>query len=211
LEDRPAYTPTTTFETFPFPEGLTPNIPAKDYESDPRGIAIATAAKRLDDLRKAWLNPSDLVDIVPELVPGYPDRIVPKNAAAAAELSKRTLTNLYNQRPQWLAAAHRDLDAAVADAYGWPADISDEDALARLLALNLVRRAAGQAAQPARGAKGRRGAKVQTPEQIRAEPQFKYPIPGGKAVQDQKSLPMESSVNKLIWGVGGQRVRSGSR
>jgi type II restriction/modification system DNA methylase subunit YeeA len=30
LEDRPRYTPTTTFETFPFPEGLTPNIPAAD-------------------------------------------------------------------------------------------------------------------------------------------------------------------------------------
>jgi hypothetical protein len=49
------------------------------------------------------------------------------------------LTRLYNQRPHWLADAHRDLDAAVADAYGWPIDISDEDALANLLALNLRR------------------------------------------------------------------------
>ena len=32
----PRYTPTTTFETFPFPEGLTPNIPAADYAADPR-------------------------------------------------------------------------------------------------------------------------------------------------------------------------------
>jgi type II restriction/modification system DNA methylase subunit YeeA len=38
LEDRPRYTPTTTFETFPFPEGLTPNIPAADYAGDPRAI-----------------------------------------------------------------------------------------------------------------------------------------------------------------------------
>jgi type II restriction/modification system DNA methylase subunit YeeA len=30
LEDRPRYTPSTTFETFPFPEGLTPNIPASE-------------------------------------------------------------------------------------------------------------------------------------------------------------------------------------
>ena len=52
---------------------------------------------------------------------------------------KRTLTNLYNERPAWLANAHRDLDAAVATAYGWPADISEEDALARLLALNFER------------------------------------------------------------------------
>jgi hypothetical protein len=57
------------------------------------------------------------------------------------------LTNLYNTRPQWLADAHRDLDAAVAAAYGWPADISEEDALAKLLALNLAR--AGAEGQPA--------------------------------------------------------------
>jgi hypothetical protein len=101
-------------------------------------------------LRNAWLNPPDLIDIVPEVVPTaeqreagapkiYPDRILPKNEAAAAELKKRTLTNLYNERPQWLADAHRDLDAAVAAAYGWPADISEEDALAKLLELNLSR------------------------------------------------------------------------
>jgi hypothetical protein len=145
LEDRPRYTPTTTFETFPFPEGLTPNIPAKDYADDPRAIAIAKAAKRLDELRNAWLNPPDLIDIVPEVVPGYPDRILPKNDEAAAILKKRTLTNLYNQRPQWLADAHRDLDAAVAAAYGWPADISEEEALAKLLALNLARAGAAPA------------------------------------------------------------------
>jgi type II restriction/modification system DNA methylase subunit YeeA len=135
----PQYTPTMGFETFPFPQGLTPNILAKDYASDPRAIAIAKAAKRLDDLRNAWLNPPDLIDIVPEVVPGYPDRILPKNEKAAAELKKRTLTNLYNARPQWLADAHRDLDVAVAAAYGWPADISEEDALAKLLELNLAR------------------------------------------------------------------------
>jgi hypothetical protein len=41
--------------------------------------------------------------------------------------------------PQWLSDAHRDLDAAVAAAYGWPADISEEEALARLLEMNLTR------------------------------------------------------------------------
>jgi len=87
---------------------------------DPRAIAITKAAKRLDELRNTWLNPPDLIDIVPEVVPGYPDRILPKNEGAAAELKKRTLTNVYNARPQWLADAHRDLDAAVAAAYGWP-------------------------------------------------------------------------------------------
>ena len=49
-----------------------------------------------------------------EVVPGCPDRILPKDAKAAVMLKTRMLTNLYNQRPQWLADAHRDLDAAVA-------------------------------------------------------------------------------------------------
>ncbi|ACF02355.1 conserved hypothetical protein [Rhodopseudomonas palustris TIE-1] len=142
----PRYTPTTTFETFPFPEGLTPDIPAGDYADDPRAQAIAKAAKRLDELRKAWLNPPDLVRIEPEVVPGYPDRILPKDTKAASELKKRTLTNLYNARPQWLADAHRDLDAAVAAAYGWPADITEDDALAKLLELNLSR--AGASSPP---------------------------------------------------------------
>ena len=135
----PRYTPTTTFETFPFPEGLTPNIPAKNYADDPRAKRIAKAAKKLDDLRRGWLNPPDLVDIVPEVAPGYPDRILPKTAEAAAKLKTRTLTNLYNERPSWLDSAHAELDRAVASAYGWPEDISTEDALARLLALNLER------------------------------------------------------------------------
>src|SRR5262249_12340931 len=114
----PTYTPTTTFETFPFPEGLTPNIPSKEYANDSRAKLIARAAKRLEELRNNWLNPRDLVRIEPEVVPDYPDRILPKDANAAAALRERTLTNLYNQRPQWLADAHRDLDAAVAAAYG---------------------------------------------------------------------------------------------
>ncbi len=151
LEDRPRYTPTTTFETFPFPEGLTPDIPAPVYADDPRAQRIAAAAKKLDDLRRAWLNPPDLVDVVPEVTPTaapgeaprrYPDRILPKTVEAAAKLKARTLTNLYNERPRWLAGAHDTLDRAVAAAYGWPEDIATDDALARLLALNLERAAA---------------------------------------------------------------------
>jgi type II restriction/modification system DNA methylase subunit YeeA len=140
----PQYTPRMGFETFPFPESLTPNIPAAAYTADPRAIAIATAARRLNELREAWLNPPDLVERVPEVVPGYPDRIVPVNPKAAAILKKRTLTNLYNERPAWLDNAHREVNAAVAAAYGWPADIAEEEALARLLALNLERAAAGR-------------------------------------------------------------------
>ena len=134
----PRYTPTTTFQTFPFPQGLSPDIPAADYAKEAHAVAIAAAAHRLVELRDRWLNPPEWVEWVDEPVAGYPKRPVPRDEAAAKELKKRTLTNLYNARPQWLADAHAALDAAVAAAYGWDADISEEDALAALLALNLA-------------------------------------------------------------------------
>jgi hypothetical protein len=198
LEDRPRYTPTTCFETFPFPAGLTPadtahqrtqvlaggavipgleepflmpNRPVTQVnpaqaaiksivDQNPAEVvkvatAIAQAAKHLDDLRLAWLNPPEWTQRVPEVVPlgmassPYPDRILPRSnlpEADAAALQKRTLTNLYNARQagqvQWLQHAHQQLDAAVATAYGWadytPA-MPDEEILQRLLALNLQR------------------------------------------------------------------------
>ena len=132
----PRYTPTTTFETFPFPDGLSPDVPASVYLTDPRAQAIASAARRLVQLRDRWLNPPELVEWVEEPVPGYPPHPVPRDKKAAAALKKRTLTNLYNARPQWLRDAHRQLDAAVAAAYDWPADITDDAALRDLLARN---------------------------------------------------------------------------
>jgi type II restriction/modification system DNA methylase subunit YeeA len=142
----PRYTPSTTFETFPFPEGLTPDIPAADYADDPRAQAIAAAAARLNQLRENWLNPADLVRREPEVVPGYPDRILPVDEDAARELKKRTLTNLYNARPAWLDHAHAALDEAVAEAYGWGDDwraglLTDDEMLARLFRLNQERAA----------------------------------------------------------------------
>ncbi|MBY0350397.1 DNA methyltransferase [Tabrizicola sp.] len=144
LEDRPRYTPSTTFETFPFPEGLTPDIPASEYATDPRAMAIAAAAARLNELRENWLNPPDLVIRVPEVVAGYPDRILPKDDKAAAILKTRTLTNLYNQRPAWLDHAHAALDQAVAEAYGWGEEwraglLREDEVLARLFRLNQAR------------------------------------------------------------------------
>lgn len=138
------YSNTAVYLTFPFPEGLTPDIPAADYADDPRAQKIAAAAARLNDLRENWLNPADLVVREPEVVPGYPDRILPKDEEAAKELRKRTLTNLYNARPQWLANAHAALDEAVAEAYGWGDDmraglLTDEEILARLFHLNQER------------------------------------------------------------------------
>ena len=141
------YNNSTTFETFPFPEGLTPDLPASAYASDPRAQAIAAAAAELDARREAWLNPPDLVTRVPEVVPGYPDRLLPVDDKAAEVLKKRTLTNLYNQRPAWLDHAHAArLDEAVAEAYGWGDDwragrLDDDAILARLFALNQARAA----------------------------------------------------------------------
>ncbi|MCY3801761.1 MAG: hypothetical protein OXG46_09290, partial [Chloroflexi bacterium] len=86
-----------------------------------------------------WLNPPEWVEWVDEPVPGYPKRPVPRDESAARNLKKRTLTNLYNERPQWLANAHADLDSAVAAAYGWVEDISEEEALGELLGMNLER------------------------------------------------------------------------
>jgi type II restriction/modification system DNA methylase subunit YeeA len=58
----PRYTPSTTFETFPFPDGLTPDRRATDYAADPRAQAIAQAAVTLMTARARWLNPPELVE-----------------------------------------------------------------------------------------------------------------------------------------------------
>jgi len=116
IGDDPTYNITTCFETFPFPWS-----PGQEPTDDPRVKAVAQAARELVKKRDRWLNPE---------------------GATEKELKKRTLTNLYNQRPTWLDLAHRKLDEAVLDAYGWPHDLSDEEILERLLALNLERAAA---------------------------------------------------------------------
>lgn len=123
------YTPTSTFETFPFPWP-----PGQEPTDDPIVQAIAQAAQELVEKRDAWLNP-----------PGLDDK----------ELKKRTLTNLYNARPTWLDLAHRKLDTAVLAAYGWSDLLTDEGItdeetlLSRLLALNLERASAQGNIQPA--------------------------------------------------------------
>ncbi|MGA3263244.1 MAG: DNA methyltransferase [Terracidiphilus sp.] len=107
------YTPTSTFETFPFPWP-----PGREPQDSPLVKAIAEAARKLVEERDRWLNP-----------PG----------ASPEELPKLTLTNLYNKPPKWLENAHRKLDEAVFAAYGWPEGLPDEELLGRLLALNQAR------------------------------------------------------------------------
>lgn len=141
------YTPTTCFETFPFPWPLGDERRALEQLEDeatdrlqaealaahayfvkeetptpaarkaPGVRAIAEAGAALDAMRRNWLG--DRSD------------------------GRRTLTALYNAFPEWLRAAHAALDLAVARAYGWPADLSDAEVLSRLLALNHGRPTAG--------------------------------------------------------------------
>jgi hypothetical protein len=112
------YTPLVCFDPFPFPWP-----PGHEPKDSPLVEAIAGAARELVEKRDAWLNPPD---------------------ASAEELKKRTLTNLYNARPAWLADAHRKLDEAVFAAYGWPSTLTDAEILERLLALNHQRAAASE-------------------------------------------------------------------
>ncbi|MBW6472661.1 MAG: hypothetical protein K0B14_06005 [Anaerolineaceae bacterium] len=113
LEDRPRYTPSSTFETFPFPWP-----PGEELFDNPLVQKISQAAKELVEKRDMWFNPL-----------GTPEE----------ELKRRTLTNLYNQDPTWLQLAHEKLDKAVFAAYGWPDNLSDDEILERLLGLNLER------------------------------------------------------------------------
>jgi hypothetical protein len=79
LEDRPRYTPTTTFETFPFPWPPGSEPPDNHFYRN-----ISEAAKVLNAEREAWLNP--------------PDMDLPRAKGDSVEklLKDRTLTNLYN-------------------------------------------------------------------------------------------------------------------
>lgn len=115
------YVKSRCFDPFPFPES-----------TEPQKQAIRAPSEALDALRKQVLD-------------AHPDL---------------TLTKLYNVREALLAGhiltsveegirdrglvlimnEHHDaLDAAVAAAYGWPADLSDVDIVTRLVALNAER------------------------------------------------------------------------
>jgi len=138
----PRYTPTSTFETFPFPWPLDTPDEALTGEQRAHRDAIAKAARSLDEARRRWLNPPELVREEPDVVPSLPPRLLPVDGDAEGVLKKRTLTNLYNERPTWIANLHDALDAAVFAAYGWeeaPGEIGEEDLLGRLLALNSER------------------------------------------------------------------------
>ena len=140
LEDRPRYTPTTTFETFPFPF-----VPKYEDFNDGRVLAISAAAKQLHEERLTWLQAAELRELGGD--------------ANSKAMKERTLTNLYNALNVWrgkesiktmpaarefaprLDQLHKTLDEAVCAAYGWDVGILDDEEamLAALLGLNLER------------------------------------------------------------------------
>ena len=135
------YNPSSCFETFPFPNRRTrsrPKLPLRQRNFTSGGTLAEPAGVDQDgSVGVSGLGGWPWARYVVE-----PDargigtvrwpRIVPKDADCAASLSKRTLTNLYNQRPAWLDLADKKLDEAVFAAYGWDTGMSDDDLLAKL-------------------------------------------------------------------------------
>ena len=130
----PTYNNSVCFETFPFPwpPGKEPSKTSEVLtDSQAR---LADRSDRLAGKDNLQVKTSEvsleqaIAEAAQELV-----------QLRATQLGDLTLTQLYNKRPTWLDNAHRKLDAAVFAAYGWPVDLSDDEILARLLALNLER------------------------------------------------------------------------
>jgi hypothetical protein len=119
LENRPRYRIGHSFESFPFPTGLSPDRPLTDVMANPIAVTLAAKAQALYAARETALTSG-------------PQRL--------------DMTELYDLRDQsgaaWLDAAQRQLDVAVAAAYGWPPHLSDDEILAALGALHQARQGA---------------------------------------------------------------------
>lgn len=119
----PVYVKSTCFETFPFPA-----------PTDSQKQRIGDLAEQLDAHRKKQLaaHPkltlTGMYNVLEKLRAG--DTLTTKDKT----IHEQGLVSV-------LAELHDELDAAVAAAYGWPADLTDEQILERLLALNLERAA----------------------------------------------------------------------
>jgi hypothetical protein len=109
LENRPRYRIGHSFESFPFPDGLTPGHSLNEVMANPLAVTIANQASALYKAREAALTSG-------------PKRF--------------DMTELYDLRDQggaaWLDVAHRQLDNAVAASYGWSPGLTDDEILAAL-------------------------------------------------------------------------------
>lgn len=123
LENRPRYRIGHSFESFPFPNGMAPNRPLDEVMASPLAVEIAAKAQALYAAREAALT------------------------SGAANMD---MTELYDLRDRggaaWLKTAHRELDVAVAAAYGWSPDLTNDEILAALGVLHQRRQGAALAA-----------------------------------------------------------------
>ncbi len=119
LEDRPRYNNSRCFDPFPFPDA-----------TDAQKSRIRDLAEALDAHRKAaqarGVTITQMYNLRAKLKAGE------AFSEKERELHAKAQTSI-------LAQLHDDLDAAVAEAYGWPADLADEAILERLVALNKER------------------------------------------------------------------------
>lgn len=122
MGDDPVYVKSRCFDPFPFPADV----------SEPLKDRIRGEAEALDVLRKrvlsehADLTLTRLYNVLEALREGWTLTTVER------DIHDRGLVTLIRQH-------HDAIDALVASAYGWPADLSDEDIIARLVALNKAR------------------------------------------------------------------------
>ncbi|MBF8963783.1 class I SAM-dependent DNA methyltransferase [Pontibacter sp. FD36] len=128
LEDRPRYNNSVCFDTFPFP------TPTENQKTQIRGIAEALDAHRKQrQAQHPTLTITDMYNVLEKLRSGE------GLSAKEQKTHEQGLVSI-------LLQLHTELDAAVADAYGWPANLPEEEILERLVALNKER-----AAEEARG------------------------------------------------------------
>lgn len=129
MGDDPRYTKTRCFDPFPFPA----NVP------EPLQDQIRAEVEALDALRKRVLESHQ--DLTLTKLYNVLEALREGRALTATErdIHDRGLVTLIRQH-------HDAIDGLVAQAYGWPADLPDEEILTRLVALNKER-----AAEEARG------------------------------------------------------------
>jgi hypothetical protein len=121
LEDRPRYTKSLCFDPFPFP----------DCDEAARA-PIAAIAEELDALRKERLR------LHPDLTLTALYNVLAK--LRAGETLTESERGVHDRGLVGvIRRLHDDLDRAVFAAYGWPADLADEDLLSQLATLNLER------------------------------------------------------------------------
>jgi len=185
LEDRPRYQHQSTFLPFPFP-----------VVTKPEEVRIRALAEELDAHRKQQqaahpdLTITGMYNVLEKLRSG--EALTAKDKV----IHEQGLVSV-------LKKLHDDLDAAVFDAYGWPHDLTDEQILERLVALNAER-----AAEEKRGLvrwlrpefQNPSGAKAATQERLAAtdEPEEAAPQPAAAAPWPKKLADQIGAIRDLV-------------